>query len=426
MNTSIQKGPDDYRVITITHKTTSINRLKEYFVDSDDDNPGDFPARRLTELKESFRMKELLYLNTCNRVTFFFTSDEHVDDAYLTRLFQFINPALRDELVEKHIAVSSVFEGKDAMDHWFSVSASLDSMIIGEREIMGQIKEAYQKSKEAGLCADSIRLAVERAIVFSKKIYSETRIGEKPVSVVSLAFRQVLEHMPHHDAGIVMIGAGQTNQQLANFIRKYGYTNVHIFNRSLEKAEALAEKVGGKAYPLSDLAKFKQPFQVVLSCTSSPVHILTLNTFRLMVGEGDHHYTMLDLAVPGDIDPAILEHYSVNFFDINALRDEARKNMEFRQQEVVRAKEILETFQEDFEQVYRQRQLELALHEIPEEVKALRQKALHEVFGKDVEGLDEQARKVLDDVVQYMEKKYIGIPMKIAKKTILGLDNFKD
>ena len=101
----------------------------------------------------------------------------------------------------------------------------------------------------------------------------KTRIGEKPVSVVSLAFRQLLDHMPNKEAGLVIIGAGQTNLQLANFIEKYEFENIHVFNRSLDKANELALKLKGEAHDLDEMASFDQDFQVVISCTSASGYV---------------------------------------------------------------------------------------------------------------------------------------------------------
>ena len=166
MKREIYKDWDVYKVITITHKTTSIQRLKDYFVDDESDG---YPKKRLAELKASFGMNELLYLNTCNRVTFLFTSKQLIDRDFLTALFHFINPSLKEDLIDVHLNVTSVYEGEAALRHFFSVAASLDSLIVGEREILGQIRDAYTSAKVAELCGDSIRLAVEHAIVFAKK-----------------------------------------------------------------------------------------------------------------------------------------------------------------------------------------------------------------------------------------------------------------
>lgn len=424
MINAINKEIEDFKVITITHKTTSVQRLKDYLLDDSSDS--DYPKSRLTELKSSFQINELMYLNTCNRVTFFFTSKREVDDRFLKDLFLFINPIINDDLVDRHIAVTKVYSGNEALEHFFSVAASMDSLIVGEREILGQIKEAYANSKKYGLSGDSIRLAIEKAIVFAKKIHNETKISEKPVSIVSIAFRQLLEHLPSKETGILMIGAGQSNQQLANFLKKYDFHNVHVFNRTLEKAEELAVKLGGHAYELNQLPTFKTPFNVVVSCTGANDLVLTKAIFDQLNTDKNHAYTFLDLAVPRDIDPAIADHYDVNYLDIDSLEAMANHNLSFRQKEVIKAKEILDLFIVEFENTFRQRQLELALIDIPTEVKALKQKAVNEVFSKDIEQLDDEARKVLENMMDYLEKKYIGIPMKIAKKTILGLNNFKD
>ena len=172
-----------YKVVTITHKTAKVNRLKDYLLS--DTDTSDFPANRLRELKDSFAMDELLYLNTCNRVTFFFTNDKKIDNKFLRDLFMFINPHFNKELINLHLSKALVFEGADAVKHFMGVAASFDSLVIGEREILGQIKAAYSKSKRLGLCQDAIRIAVEQAIVFAKRTYTKTRIGEKPVYVAA-------------------------------------------------------------------------------------------------------------------------------------------------------------------------------------------------------------------------------------------------
>jgi glutamyl-tRNA reductase len=198
-----------YKVVTITHKTAKVNRLKDYLLS--DTDTSDFPANRLRELKDSFAMDELLYLNTCNRVTFFFTNDKKIDNKFLRDLFMFINPHFNKELINLHLSKALVFEGADAVKHFMGVAASFDSLVIGEREILGQIKAAYLNAKKHELCGDEIRLAYQQSIVFAKKIHCDTRIGEKPVSVVSLAFRSLLERNIPKDANMLNYRS-RTNQ----------------------------------------------------------------------------------------------------------------------------------------------------------------------------------------------------------------------
>ena len=146
-----------YKIIAFTHKTTKIDGLKEYIVE--DDLDGQFPGKKLISLKDHLGMDELFYMNTCNRVLFFFTTEYSIDTLFLKNFFSFLNPAFKPDLLDLHVSKAIVFEGQAAISHFFGVAASLDSLVVGEREILGQIKAAYSKSKRLGLCQDAIRIA---------------------------------------------------------------------------------------------------------------------------------------------------------------------------------------------------------------------------------------------------------------------------
>ncbi len=414
---------DNYKIVTVTHKTANINLLKDYLLQ--DDQKSDYPKDRLKELKESFQIKELLYLNTCNRVTFFFTADYEIDEDFLKRLFLFIQPQLPEQIIETHKKISSVYEGREAVEHLFKVASSMDSLIIGEREILGQLKVAYQKAKAHHLCCDAIRLAIEQAVVFAKKVYHETKIGERPISVVTLAFRELLKLGVSNEAAILKIGAGQTNGLLSNLLVKYGFQNVTVYNRTIEKAQQIADKFKGKALHIDKLVEHKEHFDIVISCTGSKEEVLTKEVFDQIVTDKQKKYVIMDLAVPHDIDDAIIQSYNVDYIDVASLKEEAQRNLDFRKSELVKAHGLLDEFLKDFDIAFRRRQLEHALSEIPLEVKALKAKALNEVFSKDLENLDDNAKAVIDKMMDYFEKKYISIPMKAAKKTILNDHNFR-
>ncbi len=413
-----------YKVVTVSHKTTGINQLKDYLLTADD--TADYPINRLEELKESFRISELMYLNTCNRVTFFFTCDYDIDHDFVRKLFLFINPGLKEQIIAKHKDVSQIYQGSEALEHIFRVAASLDSLIVGEREILGQLKDAYNKAKDYGLSGDKIRLAMEKCVVLAKRVYHQTRIGEKPVSVVSIAFRRFLALELPTDTPIVKIGAGQTNGVLSNLLKKYGYTDVSIFNRTIDKAAALAKKFNGEAYTLSELPAYKKPFKVIMSCTASDGHVLTLADFERMNVSKEEEYIIIDLAVPADIDPQILYQYKVQYIDVASLEKEAAKNMEFRKNEMKIAERILTEFILEFDDSFKRRQLEIALSELPTAVKAIKSKALEEVFKKELDTIGEEERAIIAKMMDYFEKKYIALPMKVAKRTLLDDSNFRD
>ncbi len=407
-----------YKIVTITHKTAKVNRLKDYLLT--DADTSDFPANRLKELKESFGMDELLYLNTCNRVTFFFTQDKKIDNKFLKDLFMFINPHFNKELINLHLSKALVFEGADAVKHFMGVAASFDSLVIGEREILGQIKAAYINAKKHDLCGDDIRLAYQQSIVFAKKIHCDTRIGEKPISVVSLAFRSLLERNISKDAKMLIIGAGQTNHLMANLLVKSGIGNIAVYNRTLSKAEELAARFkNGKAVPFDKLINHTEDVDVILTCTGANFPVLTKGIFE-QIAPSNKKIIIVDLAVPQDVEQEIIDTENVDYIDVASLEKKAKENMQFRRGELYKAEAMLEEFLVAFDDLYKERRLELALSDIPNEVKNIKERALNTAFKKDIESLDVHSKDILEKVMQYMEEKYIALPFKASKKSLLN------
>ena len=407
-----------YKIVTITHKTAKVNRLKDYLLT--DADTSDFPANRLKELKESFGIDELLYLNTCNRVTFFFTQDKKIDNKFLKDLFMFINPHFNKELINLHLSKALVFEGADAVKHFMGVAASFDSLVIGEREILGQIKAAYINAKKHDLCGDDIRLAYQQSIVFAKKIHCDTRIGEKPISVVSLAFRSLLERNISKEAKMLIIGAGQTNHLMANLLVKSGIGNIAVYNRTLSKAEELAARFkNGKAVPFDKLINHTEDVDVILTCTGANFPVLTKGIFE-QIAPSNKKIIIVDLAVPQDVEQEIIDTENVDYIDVASLEKKAKENMQFRRGELYKAEAMLEEFLVAFDDLYKERRLELALSDIPNEVKNIKERALNTAFKKDIESLDVHSKDILEKVMQYMEEKYIALPFKASKKSLLN------
>lgn len=407
-----------YKVVTITHKTSKVNRLKDYLLT--DGESSDFPVNSLNAMKEQFTMDELLYLNTCNRVTLFFTTDKKIDQKFLRELFLFINPHFTKEMISLHVSKALVFEGEDAVKHFMGVAASFDSLVIGEREILGQIKTAYLNAKSHGLCGDEIRLAYQQAIVFAKKIHCETRIGEKPVSVVSLAFRTLLERNFFKYANLLIIGAGQTNNLMANLLTKNGAQNVVVYNRTLNKAEELAARFeNGKAFALDKLIHHKEDVDVILTCTGANYAVLTKEIFDKLVPK-NRKVTIVDLAVPQDVEEEIIALKNIDYIDVASLENKAKENMNFRKSELYKAEAMLEEFILNFRELHKERRLELALSDIPLQVKDIKDRAFNETFRKDIESLDVHSKEILEKVMQYVEEKYIALPFKASKKSLLN------
>ena len=402
-----------FKTIAFTHKTTELKDIGRLHIQDD------VLEARLSHLKSELELEELLYVSTCNRVEFLMVSNQELDEVFRTKFFAAFNPEWNPSDIEWATNHSRTFEGEKALQHLYYVSSSIDSLVVGEREIITQVREAYEKCQKVGLTGDRLRLLVRSAIETAKLIYTQTQIAQNPVSVVSLAYRKMREVELDHPPHIVMIGAGQTNQTMAQYLKKAPFAKVTVFNRTLEKAQELAKSLKGNALPLSELNNFNEPFDILISCTGATQPIINNRLYRQLIGNDLSKKVIVDLAVPSDIEQEVLRKNHVHYIGIENLKDEARKNLEQRQKELEVCKRLIAEKINEFEHLLRERKVELSMKEIPQIVKDIRDRAVNQVFNKELEALDPKSREVLEKMMEYMEKKYISVPMKMAKEIML-------
>lgn len=407
---------EGYKIVTITHRNTHLEEIGKYVIQ---DAEGEVLQAKLAALKAQFGLEDLMYLSTCNRVMYFFYTEKKLDKNFNFRFFQAINPSLTPNdlfLLDKKI---SAHDGEEALNHLYEVAASVDSLVVGEREILRQLRQAYKQCHDWGIAGDKMRLAMQSAVSGAKKVYANTRIGEKPVSVVSLAIKQMMNADLPENARILMIGAGQTNELVAKFLSKYHFQNVHIYNRTLEKAEQIAHFLKGTAHKLEHLEDYKSGFDCMIVCTGATHAIVDMDLYeKLLNGETDKK-VVIDLSIPYNVDKAVFEKHETTHIEIEGLRQLAQENLSFREKEVTKAKEILKENILEFNTLFKERELALAMKRVPTEIKAIKAHAMENVFKKDLDKLDSASRALVEEMLTYMEKKCISIPMKAAKEAIL-------
>jgi glutamyl-tRNA reductase len=205
---------------------------------------------------------------------------------------------------------------------------------------------------------------------------------------------------------------------MARYLKKHGYSNFSVFNRTLTNAHKLAVELGGSAYELSALEKYNEGFDVIVTCTASEGTVITEKIYRSLVAEDRKRKVVIDLAVPNDLDPAILSKWDVNLIAVNNLNDVAKENLRERGKSVTDCHTIIENAIVEFRTQFRMRQVEIAMQAVPEKVKEIRNTAVNSVFADEISQLDAQSKEVLEKVMSYMEKKYISVPMKMAREII--------
>lgn len=410
-----------YKILTITHKRTPLKDIGQFVLSNVDDDQ--VLGLRLKAFKAALNLQELMYLATCNRIMFFFVGDQPIDAQFIAAFQAVVYPELGTDMpVAAH---ADVYEGIQAIQHLLEVASSVDSLVIGEREILRQLRLAYDRCQQLGTTGDSIRMAITLAVNVAKKVYSTTKIGQKPVSVVSLAVRQLLAKHPAKDARILLLGAGQTNTLVGKFLVKYGFTNCTVFNRSLGNAELLAESLNGTARELTALSTYSKGFDIIIACTGATDPILTKALYeQLLQGETDTKI-IIDLSIPNNVAAEVANAEQVDYIEIDGLKELVNENLAFREREVVNAQALIQQEVQKYNQTYQGRQVELALKEVPQQIKAIRQHALTSVFKKEVASLDDDTQELIDRMMAYMEKRCIAIPIKAAKEHLAGVVSTK-
>jgi len=404
---------DNLHIIAFTHRNLEVNKIGLLHIDKEQQ------SSRLSQLKSNFNIQELFFLTTCNRVELTFAYNGTVDNTWVENMMTALYPQLDAAQLRHYAQKAEIHTGIHAVEHALAVASSIDSMIIGEREIITQVRTAFEFCRDLGLTGDTLRILMKQVIQTAKKVYTETNIATKPVSVVSLAYHQLKKQQLPLDARILVIGAGVTNTTMCRFLKKHGFHEFHVFNRSLEKAEQLAAEIKGVPYALSELKYFDQGFDVIITCTAADYHLIAPELYDSLLKGETGQKMVIDLAIPQDLHPDIISKHQPHYISVDFLQKISNQNLKERTQELQHVEKIIAEAMVEFEAMLRERNVEIAMREVPQKIKAIKSVAMNEIFRQDIEKLDEESRAVLEKVLGYMEKKYISEPMKLAKEILL-------
>lgn len=401
------------KIIAFTHQQIDLKALGKLVICEEklDD--------RLRNIQSALNVKEIFYIGTCNRVEFIFTSENEIDKDFIRRFLQVLDMGLPEEYLSQFIANVVVYEKANAFNHLLRTSCSLESLVVGEKEILAQVRKAYEACRIAGFTGDYMRMIMGRVVKTAKEVYTNTNIAKNPVSIVSLAYRKLRELNMSPTSRLLIIGAGETNKNIAQYLKKHKYANFSIFNRTLAKAQILADELNGTAYSLDDLKSFDKGFDVIITCTGAVEPILTQEIYNKLLNGDTAKKVIVDLAIPNDVASEVIEQFPIHHIEVGSLKEVARKNIQERYDELVNAEHIIDANIKDFESVLRQRKIEIAMGEVPKKIKEIKLTAINGVFAEEINTLDENSRAVLERVMDYMEKKYISVPMVMAKEILV-------
>jgi glutamyl-tRNA reductase len=288
-------------------------------------------------LKIGGDLQEVVLLSTCNRVEVYGVASKVNGNVH--GLFRHLVPGQHD--FQPYLYVH---EGDDALRHLFSVAGGLDSMVLGETEITGQLKNAYQTAHAAKLTGRLLNRAFQTALQTAKEIRTNTQIGRGAVSVGSTAVELAGKIFDGDLSGktVMIIGAGKMGEACVRHLSKKGARSVLVANRSLERAENLATEFGGRAVRFDDCLTAMIEADIVVTSTGSPQTILNAAQIeRVMAARRNRPLFMIDIAVPRDIDADVQHLDNVYLYNIDHLSALVRENVRLREQELSRCHEII-------------------------------------------------------------------------------------
>lgn len=404
---------DSFQVISFSYKNLPLSLVgKVAFSEEKTENI-------LSVSKKILGCKEVFCLSTCNRTEWIFYGQIPQDKPQIihTLISSLFN--LQESVIE---ILKKKVEWKtrdDAVLHVFRLCSSLESMVIGERDILAQVRKAYDVAWKNHFISDRLRILMRCATECAKEVYTQTKIAEKPVSVASLAYRELLKKISGNQNRFLVIGAGETNWKLLDYLKKNPGHSYFIYNRTPEKARELAERVKGQFFPLQHLSWHSDPFDAILLCTSSPEPIITLEIAEKVFPLFQNEPVIVDLSVPSGIHPDVVQQYNPFVIQIEGLERQVEQNRKEREKEIENCEKIIQQYFVAHRKLQMERTVELMLGEIPQKIRETKEKALNEVFKNEISCLNEESRDVLLKVLDYMEKKYNSFTFRSAKELLL-------
>jgi len=338
----------------------------------------------LMELVSYSGAKEAAILSTCNRTELYCGSVER-QEAIIEWLRQYhcMEPNLLETCLYTH-------PGRSAVRHLLRVASGLDSMVLGEPQILGQIKVAYHHALKAGTAGRVLGRLFQHTFYVAKQVRTDTAIGTSPISVafaaVSLAKQIFGDLMP---TTAFLIGAGETIELTARHLFTNGVGRIIVANRSLEKAHQLASQFNGYAIPLAEMPQHLAEADMVIASTGSQLPILGKGAVERALRTRKHRpIFMVDIAVPRDIEPEVGELQDIYLYNVDDLQEIVQENLCSRLAAVQQAEEIIDTQVEHFMEWIRAQEAVPVICAIREEANQLRQEALEKARRRLAQGHD--------------------------------------
>jgi glutamyl-tRNA reductase len=389
-------------VVGLNHRTAPVELLERTTV------PEHQVAKVLHDLAMREHLLEVAVLSTCNRTEIYARCTHfHAAIGDVHDFLAGYSGAAPHEF-EEHLYT---YYDDAAVAHLFSVAAGLDSMIVGEHEILGQVRDAWQAAVHEQTASQVLSPLFRHAVESGRRVRNETGVSRHPVSISSAAVAVATEHLGTLEgARVLVVGAGQMGAGVATLLRSRGTEQVWVANRTAARGEELAVRVGGEAVALTDIADTLVAADILFSSTASTDVLIERTTVEMVMAcRSGRPLLIVDIALPRDVDPGVRDVNDVTLLDLDDLKDFAQRSAEKRRREIGRVREILAAEIDRYRADRSAREvapLVRALRELGEDVR----KGELERFRTRVEQLDPGTRDLVDAITQGIVNKLLHEP----------------
>lgn len=387
----------------LSHKTAPVQlreKLSLY---------GRSPEEQLHSLRDAVGLSECAVLSTCNRTEIYgFTDEEDWQERILEHLSR--QAGVGPGQLQEHLYA---FEGTPAVRHLFRVSGGLDSMVVGEGQILGQVKETLHTAQEAGVAGTVVHTLFQHAIGSGKRARTETEIGRGAVSVsfaaVQLA-KQVFPRLAGHTA--LLLGAGETGEQTARLLLAEQHPpTLMVCNRTAERAASLVAEIGGTVIPYDQLGEALVRADLVISSTGAPHPIVGVDLMRRTLrARRGRPLLLVDIAVPRDVEAGVADLDDVYLYNIDDLQEKVAQSLQGRQAEVARVEELIEADLLKFQTWLRGLEVGPTIRQIQALAKNIVEAEQERVGGR-LSHLNQRDRDVVETLVTGVVNKLLRAPI---------------
>lgn len=390
-------------VLGLNHKTAPVE-VRECFAFSEEQ-----VKQMLHHLREYEEISECVILSTCNRSELYAVVEDAED--VLPVLLEFWQRGIPAEqpAVDNYLFY---YADEQCIRHLFRVASSLDSLVIGEGQILSQVKKAYSLAKDTATTSTVMNTLFNRAISVGKRVRTETRIAFSAVSVsytaVELA-KKLLGDLSQ--AKVLILGAGEMSELTARHLVENGVKTVFVSNRNFDRAQQLAEKFHGQAVVFENFMKSAEEADIVITSTGAPHYIIRYwDVAHLMPKRQGRPIIFIDIAVPRDVEPEVAAIAGANLYNIDDLEAVAESNMRGREQEARSAEAIIEEEQAELVAKFRYLSFRPTLAGLRDKAECIRQREVKRALAK-MPGATPEDRKVLENLSRMLVRKLMRDPI---------------